>query len=156
MIAKFPGIRYRELMRLAKLTNGVMSYHLGVLEKNSAIKIDRQGGVTRFYPTSMNEYDRAVIGRLRQKTARQIVLFLLQNEGITFTDIVVHVKHAPSTVSWHLKKLQEIGLIQVKRSNGHVLYKVNQSDEIVRLLRDYKTSFLDKMVDNFVDTWFEL
>jgi predicted transcriptional regulator len=156
MVVKFPGIRYRELMRLARLTNGVMSYHLGVLEKIGAIKIDRRGGVTRFYPTSMSEYDRSIIGRLRQRTARQIVLFLLQNESITFNDIVAHVKYAPSTVSWHLKKLQEIGLIQAKRSNGHILYKVNQRDEIVRLLSEYKTSFLDNMVDSFVDTWNEL
>jgi predicted transcriptional regulator len=28
-----PGIRYRELLRLTSLANGVLTYHLSVLEK---------------------------------------------------------------------------------------------------------------------------
>lgn len=155
-IEKFPGIRYRELMRLVKITNGVMSYNINFLEKTGVINIERQGGVTRFYPTHMQEYDRAVIGKLRQKTARQIVLFILSNESISFNDIVAHVKCAPSTASWHLKKLREVDLVQTKQVNGHLLYIVNQKDQVVSLLNTYRASFLDEMVDSFVDTWHEL
>jgi predicted transcriptional regulator len=155
-IEKFPGIRYRELMRLAKITNGVMSYHINFLEKTGVIKIERQGGVTRFYPTNMREHDRVMLGKLRQKTTRQIVLFILSNKSISFNDIVEHVECAPSTVSWHLKKLREVDLVQTKQVNGHLFYTINQKDEVVSLLNTYRASFLDEMVDSFVDTWHEL
>ncbi|MFQ5968945.1 MAG: winged helix-turn-helix transcriptional regulator [Nitrososphaerales archaeon] len=155
-IEKFPGIRYRELLRLTNLADGVMSYHIGLLDKKELIKIAKKGRVTRFYPTAMNEYDTIVIGALRVKTARQIVLFVLSNEGVSFNDIVSHAKRAPSTVSWNLKKLRSLGLIQQVQKNGHMQYTVNVKDDIIRLLSKYKSSFLDRMVDNFVDVWCEL
>ena len=36
-----PGIRYRELLRLSNLTNGVLAYHLALLEKSERIQVDR-------------------------------------------------------------------------------------------------------------------
>jgi predicted transcriptional regulator len=38
-ICKNPGIRYRELVRRAGITNGVLSYHLGILEKTAEIRV---------------------------------------------------------------------------------------------------------------------
>ena len=36
-----PGIRYRELLRLSGLTNGVLTYHITNLEKSGRIIADR-------------------------------------------------------------------------------------------------------------------
>ena len=46
-----PGIRYRELLRLTGLSNGVVAYHLSGLEKSSQIRVDRQkeNRTTRYY-----------------------------------------------------------------------------------------------------------
>ena len=41
-IISAPGIRYRELLRLTGLSNGVLSYHLGALEKSYQIRVVRQ------------------------------------------------------------------------------------------------------------------
>ncbi|MDQ6866286.1 MAG: hypothetical protein M3044_20970 [Thermoproteota archaeon] len=41
-INNIPGIRYRELLRLTELSNGVLAYHLSGLEKTSQIRVDRQ------------------------------------------------------------------------------------------------------------------
>ena len=38
-IAENPGIRYRELLRLVGISNGVLTYHLGMLEKFGEIKV---------------------------------------------------------------------------------------------------------------------
>jgi predicted transcriptional regulator len=40
-----PGIRYRQLLRKTNLANGILSYHLGILEKSKSIKIDRSSTV---------------------------------------------------------------------------------------------------------------
>jgi len=41
-IINAPGIRYRELLRLSGLSKGVLTYHLGTLEKSYQIRVDRQ------------------------------------------------------------------------------------------------------------------
>jgi predicted transcriptional regulator len=47
-----PGIRYRELLRLSNLSNGVLTYHLALLEKSYLIQVDRNENkkITRYYP----------------------------------------------------------------------------------------------------------
>ena len=40
-ISENPGIRYRELLRLSNLSNGVLAYHLSLLEKSDRIQVDR-------------------------------------------------------------------------------------------------------------------
>ncbi|HKR74227.1 MAG TPA: winged helix-turn-helix transcriptional regulator, partial [Candidatus Nitrosocosmicus sp.] len=37
IINSFPGIRYRDILRLTKLNNGTLSHHLSTLEKRSII-----------------------------------------------------------------------------------------------------------------------
>ncbi|MFQ5941787.1 MAG: winged helix-turn-helix transcriptional regulator [Nitrososphaerales archaeon] len=155
-IEKFPGIRYRELLRVTNLANGVMSYHIDVLDKNGVIKIGRKERVTRFYPTTMDCYDMMIISALREKTLRKIILFILYNGDSTFNDIVSNVERAPSTVSWNMKKLQSLGLVEPVQKHEHILYTIRGKDDIIRLLSKYKVSFLDKMVDNFVDVWGQL
>lgn len=34
-----PGIRYRELLRITGLTNGVLSYHLNLLHNSAKVRI---------------------------------------------------------------------------------------------------------------------
>ena len=48
----FPGIRYRELQRASGFANGVLAYHLKILEKSMRIKVIRYRirKSTRYYP----------------------------------------------------------------------------------------------------------
>lgn len=45
-IEQIPGIRYRELLRLTGLVNGVLSYHLSALERANVIKVNRESRIT--------------------------------------------------------------------------------------------------------------
>ena len=45
-----PGIRYRELLRITGLTNGVLSYHLNLLHNSGKVRINRVNDrVTRYF-----------------------------------------------------------------------------------------------------------
>ena len=44
-----PGIRFRELMRSIKVSNGVMSYYLRKLEKTGIVNTERTSGVLRLF-----------------------------------------------------------------------------------------------------------
>lgn len=154
-IAHTPGIRYRELLRLTGLVNGVLTYHLAALEKANVIRVDRGPRITRYYPVNVSEKESAILKFVRHEPVRQIVRFILENDMSTFNEIVNHTGKAPSTVSCHLKRLREAGIISV-RYGKYQLYRLVEKDFVADVLSKYKESFVDKVVDNYTEMLEEL
>jgi len=147
-IEENPGIRYRELLRMTGLVNGVLTYHLAALEKTDVVKVERQSRMTRYYPVNVSDSDSGILKFVRHDPVRQIVLFILDHELCTFNEIVDHTKKAPSTVSSHLKRMKEAGIISV-RYGEYQLYRLAQKDLIADVLSKYRASFADRVVDNY-------
>src|SRR6185436_19481488 len=120
------------------------------LEKTDVIKVDRQSRMTRYYPVNVSDKESAILQFVRHEPIRQIVLFILDNEQCTFSEIVDHTRKAPSTVSSHLKRLKEAGLVSV-RYGEYQLYRLADKDLIAEVISKYKSSFVDMIVDNYVD-----
>ncbi|MDQ3902374.1 MAG: ArsR family transcriptional regulator [Thermoproteota archaeon] len=154
-IEQHPGIRYRELLRLTGLVNGVLTYHLAGLENENMIKVERGLRITRYYPVNVSEKESAILNFVRHEPIRQIVLFILEHDMATFNEIVAHTGKAPSTVSSHLKRLKEAGIISV-RHGEYYLYRLVERDLVAEVLSKYKTSFVDRVVDNYTQMLEEL
>jgi predicted transcriptional regulator len=150
-----PGIRYRELLRMTGLANGVLTYHLAALEKTDVVKVDRQSRMTRYYPVSVSDRESAILKFVRHDPVRQIVLYMLDHDLCTFNEIVGHTKKAPSTVSSHLKRLKEAGIISV-RYGEYQLYRLAEKDQVAEVLLKYRASFADRVVDNYAELVEEL
>jgi predicted transcriptional regulator len=152
-----PGIRYRELLRLSGLSNGVLTYHIANLEKSGRIIADRSinNKITRYYPNNIPIEETDIIGHIRNNAARQIILFILEHDSCTFNEIIEYTKKAPSTISWHLKRLRDSGIISVfynHTSRCQQLYKIRDFESITSILSKYKESFAaDKIVSNYTD-----
>jgi DNA-binding transcriptional ArsR family regulator len=155
-IEETPGIRYRELLRLTGLVNGVLSYHLSALEKANVIKVNRESRMTRYYPVNIPEKESSILKFVRHEPIRQILLFILEHDMCTFNEIVDHTGKAPSTVSSHLKRLRGAGIVLVRHGEYHQLYRVAERDLIVEVLSKYIASFTDKVVDNYTEMLEEL
>lgn len=65
VINQSPGIRYRELTRRTGFANGVLTYHLNILEQIRCINKFKQSNVTRYYPIDIPIQDLKVISHLR-------------------------------------------------------------------------------------------
>ncbi len=103
-----PGIRFRELLRLSGLTHSSLEYNLMILERTDKVKVERQDGMrVGFYPIGTPADDSQVLGQIRNIPRRRIVLFILEHEVCTFGEILAHINKAPSTLSWHLKRLAD-------------------------------------------------
>jgi predicted transcriptional regulator len=154
-----PGIRYRELLRLSGLSNGVLTYHITNLEKSGRIIADRNinNKITRYYPNNIPLEEADIIGHIRNNATRQIILFILDHDSCTFNEIIEYTKKAPSTISWHLKRLKDAGIISVLYT-GHCqrLYKVRDFESITNILHKYKESFADTIVNNYTGIMEEL
>jgi predicted transcriptional regulator len=142
-----PGIR------LARTTNGVLSYHLGKLEKSGEIRIERLSNnrVTRYFVVDIPKKDSDIIGCFRSKVIRNIVYFVLKSEFCSFNEIVDHIDRAPSTIFWHIKKLKEAGILNTNYGNDHFLYSIADKEMISRILLEYKESFTDRIIENYTD-----
>jgi predicted transcriptional regulator len=147
-----PGIRYKELLRLTRLKNGVLSYHLTILERLNKIRIDRHNKrVTRYYIVNIPKEESDIIGCFRNIVTRKIAIFLLRHDLCTFNEIVYHINKAPSTVSWHLKRLRDAGILSITYGENRQLYRVVDGDIIANILYKYKESFVDKVVNNYTE-----
>ena len=155
-IEQTPGIRYRELLRLTGLVNGVLTYHLAALERANVIKVIRESRMTRYYPVSVSDKESAILKFIRHEPIRQILLFILEHDMCAFTEIVDHTRKAPSTVSSHLKRLREAGIVLIRHGEYHQLYRVAESELVAEVLSKYTTSFVDKVVDNYTEMLEEL
>ncbi|MGH9978038.1 MAG: ArsR family transcriptional regulator [Nitrososphaeraceae archaeon] len=135
-----------------------MSYHLGKLEKGGEIRVERHSNnrVTRYFISNISKQDSNIIGYFRSKVTRSIMIFVLNNEFCTFNEIVDHIEKASSTVSYHIKRLKEAGILITNYGNDRFLYSIADRELIGRILLEYKESFTDRIIENYTDIVDEL
>jgi predicted transcriptional regulator len=156
-IAKSPGIRYRELLRSSGLANGTLEYHLKILENTNKVRVERHDcRRARYYPIYLSADESQVLGHIRNKVARQIVLFILEYDLCTFNEILKHIKKAPSTASWHLKRLSDAGIISITYGQEYQLYRVQKSKFVSNVVCKYSESFRDKVANGYYEMFEEL
>ncbi|MEM2856495.1 MAG: winged helix-turn-helix transcriptional regulator [Candidatus Nitrosocaldaceae archaeon] len=143
-----PGIRYKELQRITKMANGTLSYNIDILEKNGALKIKRDAGATRLYPITMDENTINIISILRDESRLKIVKYLLKKKYATYPELQKVIKKSFSTLTWHLDKMIDAGIISVNNTIGMNEYNIiNES-----LISDIIKKYID-IVNNFIDVW---
>jgi predicted transcriptional regulator len=131
-----PGIGYRELQRATGFANGVLAYHLMVLEKSRRVKVNRYRtrNSTRYYPLNTTAQESRIIEYVRRTTTRKILLFLLVRDRCTSNDIMQYTKKGGSTISWHLSWLRKARIISV-RSGLPQTYRLRDKDLVAILMK---------------------
>ena len=136
------------------MANGVLEYHLRILIGLGVIESERDNQFVRFYPTSILHEERTLISILRQPRLREIITFLISHPGSDYKAIVRELNLSSSTISWHLKRLEQLGVVARGESGaGLTCFEVAKSQELTRILSTYRLSFLNKAVEVFLDTW---
>lgn len=145
-----PGIHMRELDRTLDIPLGTLRYHLRVLEKRGLIVSRKEDKYKRYYAKGkIDKTDKDKLAVLRKELPRTVILFLLEFPGSTHKDISEALDVAPSTISYHLKKLLDDNFIEKIDDR----YYVREEDEIADILIQYQQTFLDSLVDRFVSLW---
>lgn len=154
LLLRFPGLHFREIKRRLNLGNGTLEHHLRALTRSGIIEPERDGQFVRFYPSFILHDERRLISILRQSRLREIVTFLSSNPKSNRTAIVQELNLSSSTLSWHLARLEQIGIVRrEKNSDGLTCFTVTNPQEVFRIISTYKLSVLDKVIDGFLDTW---
>ncbi len=149
-IEEYPGLRYRQLLRLTNIVNGVLEYHLKQLERAKQIRVNRsRSKETRYYPINTPDEEFDIIGYVRNEPSRRIISYLLEHRSCTFNEIVEYTDKAPSTTSWQLKRLKHAGIVSLRYYKQHQIYELTNSEVVAETLYKYKDRIADKILDNY-------
>ncbi|MGA1821433.1 MAG: winged helix-turn-helix transcriptional regulator [Thermoplasmatota archaeon] len=128
LITVNPGINLTSIRRELQLSQGAVSYHLRRLEKTGHILSDKGAKERRYYPSSMgyrNAMDKSQIDEaaaiLSNESARLIVK-LITDGPKTQTQIVRATGLSPSTVHWHMERLEKVNIIKKEPAGRSVIY----------------------------------
>ena len=151
---KYPGTHMREIGRDLEIPMGTLEYHLHYLVKAELLTTRQDPRYTRYFATGeLSRRDKDVLAVLRQKVPRQIAAHLLLEPGSSHGTLLTKFALAPSTLSFHLKKLTSAGIVLQEKSGRENLYRVIEPELVGRVLIQHKESFFDDVIDRFAEVW---
>jgi predicted transcriptional regulator len=162
-VRKNPGYHLREISRALALSITLADYHLRFLEKHELVLSSMDGEYKRFYPRStpgqadarpaLTDFEKQVLGFLRQPVPLRVINFLMERETATHREILDRVPVSGSTLSHHLTKMLDGGLIE-RADPGKHGYRVMNPKSVARLMTTYDLATPDQ-VDTFIRVWGE-
>ena len=139
---------------------GHTQYHLQMLEKAGRIRTLRATLYRHYYPASIpDEHHEVILAFLRQETARDILILLLEHPaGLAQNEIVAFKNLSAPTISWHMSRLVESGIVDSVREGRKVRYAVKKDlvGGIAALLKAYHPTVWNKLAGRLAELFFEL
>jgi predicted transcriptional regulator len=133
-----------------------LDYHLGYMVQKKIIERKRDGYYTRYYAKPLETIDRKLLSILRQKRLREIILIIINEEGAKYQTLLTRLKIPTSTLSFYINHLTKSNVILRHHIGREHIYTVANEDIIMKLLITYKSSFIDRLIDNVTSTWMEI
>ncbi|MCK4949584.1 MAG: winged helix-turn-helix transcriptional regulator [Thermoplasmata archaeon] len=117
-----PGDHYSSIRRELSLSNGLLAYHLSVLEKQNFVKSQRDGKLKRFYPVDMTipRKKGVRLSDLQVKMLRRID----KNPSITQGQLAGLLGVSRQTVNHNIKLMERAGVLESERDGGSLTYRV--------------------------------
>ena len=154
LITDFPGLHFREILRRLDISSGNLNYQLNYLIKHEIVVAISDGNLKRFYIVGkIKGREKRILACLRNETLRGLVLYLILNPNSQFNEIANHFDLAPSKLAYHLNKLVAKDIIEKEKKGRTTIYRVVDEEAIANVLITYRPSFLDAVVENFIEAW---
>ena len=154
IIKKYAGSHFRAIQRKSGLAVGSVQHHIRFLVRRGLIIEAKEGKNLVYFPREFKSENRVLLSFLRQDSIRKILLCILMNPKCNHEEIVKFVNLSPSTVSYHIKKLQETNIITTQKQGRKTFYQLScDKQELVNLLITYQESFVDQLVDRVIEMW---
>lgn len=152
IIKKNPGIGYADIKKLTGYPCGTLSNALSNLERDSRIMVNRSTRRANYFPLHIPLREQIVLINLRKETAKRIILFLIDNQRASFSEIRDFIKKSPSTTSITLTGLIENKII--RRTSGHnVSFDLRDPKTTHHALIRLEPKTTDKLKDRFADVF---
>jgi predicted transcriptional regulator len=152
-VRRHPGSSAREIQRRLDLGWGDAAYHLDRLTRSGEVRRERGGWRDYYFANDLTWADRRIFQALHSPAERTLVLATTERPGATFTDLVGSTGLGRATVSFHLRKLVELGVLLQRPAESGGGFTVVDPERIRALLTTYAASLKDRWVDRFVEAF---
>ena len=165
LVMNQPGLHLREIQRQLGMHVNLVEYHLHHLIASELIVSVHQGGYNRFFPTQaagsgsrvdrLTSQEKRVLGLMRQPMPLRIMVYLLAAGTALHKDICQHLGCAPSTLTYHMKKMVKADVVVQKTAGEGKGYQLKDRRTVARLLMLYKPAPYDQ-VEAFTELWLDI
>jgi predicted transcriptional regulator len=161
-IQQNPGCHLRQIKNEIGMSMGSVQYQLSKLEKRGRITSIRHG-LYKFYFLSgiFHDNEKDILQVLSQETARQILLFIIEQKNPTQTDIANTIGISAASVNWHIRRLIGFKLIYEIKDGRYKRYELtggsrDYSKYIVDLLKNYYPSIWNSWSNRLAEMFLSL
>jgi len=122
-ITENPGAHFRDILGSLDLANGVVVYHLSVLEREGAIVSRKEGRLRRYLPSGRG----VALPPALTGTQQQALVFIRDSPGLSQKELGELIGAPKQTVADVVKGLVDKGLVtKVKQGRSMTLFEVEQ------------------------------
>ncbi|WP_458208897.1 helix-turn-helix domain-containing protein [Haladaptatus sp. NG-SE-30] len=118
-IERTPGTYLSQLDNRMNVSLSTIRHHLRILEDEKIVTNAKIRGKRRYYPASDDKVE--LRAALAQTATAAVLDGVSRQEPVTVGELADELDRDPSTVTYHLKRLAEDGLVERKR-NGRTVY----------------------------------
>ncbi len=150
VIERNPGLHFREIQRRTYSATGQLEYHLYQLEKENRIVKREDGKLKRYFSNETGtNFERTLLYHMRNRESARIISTVLQ-KNTPVQDLVGRSKTRLAAVMDRVGDLEKDGIIKAERPEDGLLLKMEKRDEVLRILKKYRESFLDSLAMNLL------
>jgi len=121
-ISRNPGLHHIEISRKLKIPNTTLYYHITFLKKLGLITEKNDGKYKRIYASiDIDPKEKEIINLIRKEVPCRIFLHILFSISCSQIELSKELEIHPASVSYHLKKMVEIGIIEEAPSKNGII-----------------------------------
>ena len=118
-----PGTHLREISKNLNKGIGTITWHLRILEKANLIYSKKVGNKIIYLPKGMDISDVPLL-YLNNSTSK-IIFDYLKHSSAHLRKISKELKMPAETVRYHLKKMEELGIVHKRVEGNKIIYELN-------------------------------
>ncbi len=126
-----PGAYIGEIVEKTGLGRGRVRHHINILKIQNKIEIHEKGGKIRYFEnnSTYDEEERKIISALQNVTNQRIISEIQNGKCNTNSALAHEIGVSRATISWYMRTLKEVELINEERKGKNIIYRINPSYE---------------------------
>ena len=157
-IEENPSCHLRKIKKELDLAMGTVQYHLDRMEKAGRITSQKQGLHKHYFLVgAFEENEKQLLEVLSNETTREILMFIIEQKYPSQSEISKHIGISSPSVSWQIKRLQDLRVIEEIKEGRFKRYKLRgDSKQFVALLKNYYPSIWNRWSSRLAEIFLSL
>ena len=127
LVRESPGTYHAQLAEETGVAVETVRYHSRILAEEGLVEARKLRGRRRLFPVTMDDDDPELAAAIADSAASDVLSAIERREPTTLSALAEAVDCAPSTVSYHLDRLEDDGLVTRERDGGAVRVRLRRS-----------------------------